>query len=172
MILCDAYHDGFCWGTKEIDPCSCDGDRTKCSFYPDVLEKAKKQEVIEPCSADKYPDLWQPVIGKSAEEILKHIYEIALDWDGYRTAKGLGELVDEILACCCAPRELHRPLEVHEVITLPIGTLIWVEHSHHFDDLDQAEVYNGNPGDGYGRFYRYWRIKPTQEECLNAKWNN
>ena len=32
---------GVCWGTKEIDECNCDGDRTKCDFYPEVREKAK-----------------------------------------------------------------------------------------------------------------------------------
>ena len=31
---------GVCYGTKECDPCSCDGDETKCSFYPEKREKA------------------------------------------------------------------------------------------------------------------------------------
>lgn len=35
---------GVCWGTKEIDECSCGGDRTKCNFYPEVREKAKKEQ--------------------------------------------------------------------------------------------------------------------------------
>lgn len=29
-----------CWGTKEKDVCDCDGDRSKCSFYKSVWEKA------------------------------------------------------------------------------------------------------------------------------------
>lgn len=33
---------GYCNGTKERDECSCDGDRTKCDFYPEVREEAKK----------------------------------------------------------------------------------------------------------------------------------
>lgn len=33
---------GYCNGTKERDECSCDGDRTKCDFYPEVREKGKK----------------------------------------------------------------------------------------------------------------------------------
>lgn len=33
---------GVCWGTKEMDECHCDGDRTKCDFYPEVRAKAKK----------------------------------------------------------------------------------------------------------------------------------
>lgn len=34
---------GVCWGTRECDECNCGGDRTKCDFYPEVREKAKKE---------------------------------------------------------------------------------------------------------------------------------
>lgn len=34
---------GVCWGTRECDECSCGGDRTKCDFYHEVREKAKKE---------------------------------------------------------------------------------------------------------------------------------
>lgn len=34
---------GVCKGTKECDPCECEGDRTKCDFYDDVREKATKE---------------------------------------------------------------------------------------------------------------------------------
>ena len=34
---------GVCWGTRECDECSCGGDQTKCDFYPEVREKAKKE---------------------------------------------------------------------------------------------------------------------------------
>lgn len=33
-----------CWGTKERDECSCGGDRTKCTFYPEIREKALKEQ--------------------------------------------------------------------------------------------------------------------------------
>lgn len=33
---------GVCWGTRECDQCNCGGDQTKCDFYPEVREKAKK----------------------------------------------------------------------------------------------------------------------------------
>lgn len=33
-----------CNGTRERDICSCGGDRTKCDFYPEVREKAKKEQ--------------------------------------------------------------------------------------------------------------------------------
>lgn len=35
---------GVCWGTRECDECSCGGDRTKCDFYPEVRERAKKED--------------------------------------------------------------------------------------------------------------------------------
>ena len=38
---------GSCWGTKERDECSCDGDRAKCDFYPEIREKAKKNVYIQ-----------------------------------------------------------------------------------------------------------------------------
>lgn len=38
---------GVCWGTKETDECNCDGDETKCNFYPEVRAKAKKEITIE-----------------------------------------------------------------------------------------------------------------------------
>ena len=36
MISCDAYKNGRYLGTKEVDPCNCDGDKVKCSFYENV----------------------------------------------------------------------------------------------------------------------------------------
>ena len=33
-----------CHGTRERDECSCGGDRTKCDFYPEVREKALKEQ--------------------------------------------------------------------------------------------------------------------------------
>lgn len=34
---------GYCSGTRECDDCNCDGDRTKCDFYPEVREKAQRE---------------------------------------------------------------------------------------------------------------------------------
>lgn len=31
---CFHWHDGYCWGTREMDFCSCGGDKGKCDFYP------------------------------------------------------------------------------------------------------------------------------------------
>lgn len=36
--MCDCYHvlnnKSVCFGTKEMDPCDCEGDRKRCNFYP------------------------------------------------------------------------------------------------------------------------------------------
>ena len=34
---------GVCWGTKERDQCSCEGNRTQCDFYPKIRESAEKE---------------------------------------------------------------------------------------------------------------------------------
>lgn len=59
MIKCDCYETlkklcyspffnqsyyqtvSICYGTKEREECHCDGDKTKCDFYPEVRDKAK-----------------------------------------------------------------------------------------------------------------------------------
>lgn len=33
---CDCYRNGRCVGTKEIDSCSCGGNKSKCDFYEHV----------------------------------------------------------------------------------------------------------------------------------------
>ena len=35
---------GYCTSTKELDECYCGGDCTKCDFYPNVRDKAVKEE--------------------------------------------------------------------------------------------------------------------------------
>lgn len=37
----------LCFGTKERDQCSCNGDRTKCDFYPEVREKGRESVGIQ-----------------------------------------------------------------------------------------------------------------------------
>jgi len=34
-----------CWGTRECEDCNCQGDRTRCDFYPEVRLKAQKEEI-------------------------------------------------------------------------------------------------------------------------------
>lgn len=49
MVLCHCYcnetnwlgYKGKCYGTKEIEPCNCGGDKTKCDFYESVRKNAE-----------------------------------------------------------------------------------------------------------------------------------
>lgn len=34
---------GACFGTKDVDYCSCDGDRSKCDFYENVRKEARAE---------------------------------------------------------------------------------------------------------------------------------
>lgn len=62
MEICDCYRvdervNGqkipYCFGTKELDSCSCEGDKRKCDFYENVRARGySKKEikiVINPC---------------------------------------------------------------------------------------------------------------------------
>lgn len=96
-------------GRYECSHCGCYSP-TECSFSEEECKKVIQYfadicEKVEPCDPKKYSTLWQPVLKMTAQERLEHIKDIALDWDGYRSAKHLGGLIDEIRACCVAPYE-------------------------------------------------------------------
>lgn len=44
MGICSSYHIEYgkpvCYGTRERDTCDCEGDESKCNFYPKKWEKA------------------------------------------------------------------------------------------------------------------------------------
>ena len=53
MEKCSCYHEthgagfgmgrGVCYGTRECEYCWCDGDESKCDFYPEKRKKANKE---------------------------------------------------------------------------------------------------------------------------------
>ena len=53
-MSCKCYHAdrnfigkiGVCWGTKECEPCSCNGDEAKCDFYDYVRNRARKDKYM------------------------------------------------------------------------------------------------------------------------------
>lgn len=62
MEICSCYHtkvktkwsdygpsttiyQGVCWGTKECEECSCNGDKLKCDFYDYIREQAEKERL-------------------------------------------------------------------------------------------------------------------------------
>lgn len=42
----DTEMRSVCWGTKERDECSCDGDRARCDFYPEYREQSKTEKRV------------------------------------------------------------------------------------------------------------------------------
>ena len=40
---CDCYSNGRCVGTKEIDSCSCGGNKSKCDFYENVRREGEAE---------------------------------------------------------------------------------------------------------------------------------
>ena len=41
IITEEQIETGACWGTREIEECTCNGDRSRCNFYPQVRTKGK-----------------------------------------------------------------------------------------------------------------------------------
>ena len=44
--ICNSYKDGHCLGTKEIEPCSCKGNRIKCDFYGSIPTKKETYKMM------------------------------------------------------------------------------------------------------------------------------
>lgn len=46
-MVCDSYTTYYgesrCLGTKEVETCSCEGDKSKCDFYPEKRKVAEKK---------------------------------------------------------------------------------------------------------------------------------
>lgn len=64
---------------------------------------------IQP-SPEKLPNTdW--IANMTAEERLNLIAELCVDWDGYRTADGLGTLLNEIWAYAIYPVRTSRPTD-------------------------------------------------------------
>lgn len=71
-----------CWGTKEREVCSCGGDTTKCTFYPEIrleaLAKKNRELKIKKLKLFlEHPDVYP--IEDYRDEILLIIGEIVCD---------------------------------------------------------------------------------------------
>lgn len=76
MDKCNCYHEEYnkteCWGTKERDECSCNGDETKCDFYPKKRAEAQARKTIKEFKAKEL---------RSKE--LQEAYEFLYDFDSF-----------------------------------------------------------------------------------------
>ena len=64
------YGHGRCTGTKEIDACSCDGDETKCDFYPEKRARAMNTRTFNTAEmwleADKDGEMYKTCDGSAS----------------------------------------------------------------------------------------------------------
>lgn len=54
----------------------------------------------EPTNEDLNDEYCEKLEEQTDSERLHHIWEIAIDYDGYRTYRGVAGLLDEVIACC------------------------------------------------------------------------
>lgn len=76
MEKCNCYHTEYnkevCYGTKEIEEYSCDGDEIKCNFYIEKRVAAQAEKVINESKAKKL---------RTKE--LQEAYEFLCDFDSF-----------------------------------------------------------------------------------------
>lgn len=48
----DLYMQGYCIGRRECDDCWCEGDRTRCTYYPKTRKKALEESRVEMTKAE------------------------------------------------------------------------------------------------------------------------
>lgn len=108
-------------GSKEYDECEytiglyCGMD----NVMRDALELLKAQEpaTVEPKRIDLADETKAWLDKMDAVDALGNIADICIDWDGYRTANGLGGLINEVWAYAryCADRlaKAQEPREPH-----------------------------------------------------------
>ena len=99
-LILDGYYDP----THEIDG---------LAMERQIMELARKHynwKEPEPGNINiKYEETKEWLECMTAEERLSEISGILLDWDGYRTVRGLGGLIDEVLSYACYKK--YRSIE-------------------------------------------------------------
>lgn len=117
MEHCIADNCDKCPYDENVD---CPGfDPTPKTLLADALALLKAQEpaTVEPKRIELADETKAWLDKLNAVEALRNISDICIDWDGYRTADGLGGLINEIwtYARYCANRlaEAQEPKPVH-----------------------------------------------------------
>ena len=165
----------------------------------DALALLKEQEVatVEP-KRDELADETKAWLDKmDAVDALTNIADICIDWDGYRTADGLGGLINEIWAYAryCADRLLKK--QEPRVMTLEEvkqhnnqDGCVWFEQPTYnadavfvIQDEDYTEIispyilgepinqyYGYWPNRNYNKTWRCWASRPTDEQREATPW--
>lgn len=116
---------------------------------------------------------------QTPEERLETIKDICVDWDGYRTAAGLGSLVNEIWAYVAYPCKNEAHVMSLEEIQRTTSETVWYESKPdnkliQFNKKDiVALLFTGtlfNWG-GFNKVWRVWNKKPTEKQMKETAWD-
>lgn len=156
-----------------------------------ALLKAQEKATIEPKRIDLDDETKAWLDKMDAVDALGNIADICIDWDGYRTADGLGGLVNEIWAYAryCADRMLKaqeaRVITLEEVKSLERDAVVWYEHigvnkqrPRIVDQVYDSGIIFTDGGhwqfnaDAYGKKFRLWTSRPTDAEREAEPWRS
>lgn len=120
----------------------------KYALHRDALAllKAQKEATIEPKRIELADETKAWLDKMNAVDALANIADICMDWDGYRTADGLGGLINEIWAYAryCADRiakaQEPRVMTLEEVDALGDDAIVWLECLYPVDSKDIATL--------------------------------
>ena len=116
---------------------------------------------------------------QTPEERLETIKDICMDWDGYRTAAGLGRLINEIWAYAAYPCKNEAHIMSLEEIQHTTSETVWYESKPdnkliQFNKKDiVALLFTGtlfNWG-GFNKVWRVWNKKPTEKQMKETPWD-
>lgn len=120
----------------------------------------------------------------TAEWRLAAIKDICVDWDGYRTAAGLGGLINEIWAYAAYPCNNKAHLLTLEELKHCTSETIWFESKadNKLEQLTQDGItallfanilYNGISYNwkGFNINWRCWDKRPTVEQMKETSWD-
>lgn len=116
---------------------------------------------------------------KTPEKRLELIKDMCVDWDGYRTAAGLGSLINEIWACAAYPCKNEAHIMSLEEIQHTTSETVWYESKPdnkliQFNKKDiVALLFTGTllNWSGFNKTWRIWDKEPTKEQMKETPWD-
>jgi len=186
-VICPNKFCGDCsyFIRNENDPDT--GWCNRDAIYKDAITLLKVQELpdVKPEKLEERTTKWLDQM--TAEERLEEIAAILDDWDGYRTAKGLGGLINEVWAYALYPVKAQEPrvMTWEELSALPFDTPVFIEENNGecgwnvFCGIEEendvcfcgfkasADYYDLEE---YGESWRCWTSRPTDEQRENTPW--
>lgn len=117
---------------------------------------------------------------QTAEERLSTIKDICVDWDGYRTAAGLGSLINEIWAYAAYPCNNKAHVISLDELRHTTRETLWLESK-----ADNKLIQINKEGiaalfltgtlfnwSGFNKNWRCWDKEPTIEQMKEVQWDD